>query len=172
MCWLGSMRKNTVNKRNSIIFILIILFGLLSCDGNNIIEKTSDLKENGIKEKDELYKVYAVDDEAEYSKLLDKEPNTPLITFIELGSVNCIPCKQMIPIMKSVENKYGRQIHIIFYDVWKPGQKKYARDYKIRLIPTQVFLDIDGNEIYRHEGFFPEEEIDAFLLSQGLKPIL
>ena len=43
----------------------------------------------------------------------------PKVTFIELGSVNCIPCKQMQPVMKSIEEKYGEQIKVIFYDVWK-----------------------------------------------------
>lgn len=94
----------------------------------------------------------------------------PLITFIELGSVNCIPCKKMQPVMKAIEEKYGEQIKVIFYDVWKADQKKYAQIYGIRLIPTQVFLDKDGKEIFRHEGFFPEAEIDQFLQKQGLQP--
>ena len=72
--------------------------------------------------------------------------------------------------MKAVEKKYGEQIKVIFYDVWKADQKKYAEEYGIRLIPTQVFLDKNGKEVFRHEGFFPEEEIDAFLQEQGLKP--
>lgn len=92
----------------------------------------------------------------------------PLITFVELGSVNCIPCKQMQPVMKSIEKKYGSQIDVVFHDVWQADQKHYASQYDIRLIPTQVFLDSSGNELMRHEGFFPEAEIDAFLLSQGL----
>ncbi len=91
------------------------------------------------------------------------------ITFIELGSVNCIPCKKMQPVMKSVEKKYGGQVKVIFYDVWKPDQKKYAQKYGIKLIPTQVFLDEKGKEIYRHEGFYAEEEIDKLLKSKGLK---
>ena len=94
----------------------------------------------------------------------------PMITFVELGSVNCIPCKKMQPVMKAIEEKYGEQIEIIFYDVWKPDQRKYGEEYDIRLIPTQVFLDKDGKEIFRHEGFFPEAEIDKFLQKQGLKP--
>ncbi len=89
------------------------------------------------------------------------------ITFIELGSVTCIPCKQMQPIMKSIENKYAGQVKVIFYDVWKDNRP--AKQYGIKLIPTQVFLDKDGKEILRHEGFFAEEEIDKFLLAQGLK---
>ena len=93
----------------------------------------------------------------------------PLVTFIELGSVNCIPCKAMQPVMKSIEEKYGSQIKIIFYDVWQKEQAHHAQEYKIRVIPTQVFLDSQGKELMRHEGFFPEKEIDALLQSKGLK---
>jgi len=94
----------------------------------------------------------------------------PLITFVELGSVNCIPCKAMQKVMKAIEDKYGSQIKIIFYDVWKREQEHFAKEYKIRLIPTQVFQDADGKELMRHEGYFPEKDIDAFLQSKGLKP--
>ncbi|MCX6122309.1 MAG: thioredoxin family protein [Ignavibacteriales bacterium] len=100
------------------------------------------------------------------SKIVTK----PLVTFIELGSVRCIPCKAMQPVMKSIEEKYGSQVKIIFYDVWQQDQSHFAQVYKIRLIPTQVFLDSKGNELMRHEGFFPEKDIDAFLQSKGLKP--
>lgn len=96
----------------------------------------------------------------------------PLVTFIELGSVNCIPCKAMQPVMKSIETKYGNQIDVVFYDVWKKEQAHFAEQYGIRLIPTQVFLDAFGKELMRHEGFFPEKDIDAFLQSKGLKPQL
>ena len=92
----------------------------------------------------------------------------PIITFVELGSVNCIPCKKMQPVMKSIEGKYANQIEVIFYDVWKAAEKKYAQQYKVKTIPTQVFLDSSGVEIMRHIGFFPEKEIDKFLQSQGL----
>ncbi|MBN2000329.1 thioredoxin family protein [candidate division KSB1 bacterium] len=98
------------------------------------------------------------------------EKSSAKITFVELGSVNCIPCKAMQPVMKSIEKKYGDQIKVVFYDVWQADQKKYAQEYKIKLIPTQVFLNENGKEIMRHEGFFPEEEIDKFLQKQGLKP--
>jgi thioredoxin 1 len=95
----------------------------------------------------------------------------PKVTFVELGSVNCIPCKQMQPIMKSIEEKYGEQIKVVFYDVWKSDQKKYAQQYGIKLIPTQVFLDENGKEFFRHEGFYPETEIDKLLQGKGLKPL-
>jgi thioredoxin 1 len=103
----------------------------------------------------------------------EKKNNTskPAVTFIELGSVNCIPCRLMQPVMKSVEKKYGGQLKVIFYDVWKNEQRQYAEKYQIKLIPTQVFLDAKGKEIMRHEGFLAEVEIDKFLKSKGLKVI-
>ena len=94
----------------------------------------------------------------------------PKVTFVELGSVNCIPCKQMQPVMKSIEEKYGEQIKVIFYDVWKDDQKQYAQKYGIRVIPTQVFLDENEKEFHRHEGFYPEAEINKVLQGKGLKP--
>ena len=90
------------------------------------------------------------------------------ITFIELGSVSCIPCKKMQPVMKSIEKRYAGHVNVIFYDVWK--DKAPAKKYGIKLIPTQIFLDKDDHELMRHEGFFAEVEIDKFLQAQGLQP--
>lgn len=103
------------------------------------------------------------------SKENKKIASSPKVTFIELGSVNCIPCKQMQPVMKAVEKKYGDQVKVIFYDVWTQEQRPYADKYRIKLIPTQVFLDEKGKEFFRHEGFFPEAEIDKILQGKGLK---
>ena len=100
---------------------------------------------------------------------VEQKVPAPKITFIELGSVNCIPCKAMQPVMRAIEQKYGEQVRVVFYDVWTPEEQKYGRTYGIRIIPTQVFLDQHGKEIMRHEGFFAEAEIDRFLQSQGLK---
>ncbi len=89
------------------------------------------------------------------------------ITFIELGSSTCIPCLNMRPIMDSIQNKYRNQILVKFIDVLK--NSKEAEPYKIKLMPTQVFLDSLNNEIHRHEGFYPEDSIDIFLQAKGLK---
>ncbi|OGU53930.1 MAG: thioredoxin [Ignavibacteria bacterium RBG_13_36_8] len=100
-----------------------------------------------------------------------KESSKAKVTFIELGSVKCIPCKMMQPIMKNIEKNYGAQVKVTFYDVWTQEQRKFAEYYKIRVIPTQVFLDENGKEFHRHEGFYPEEEIDKILQGKGLNPI-
>ncbi len=98
-----------------------------------------------------------------------QKQNSPKISFLELGSVNCIPCKKMQPVMAAIEKKYGEQVKVLFYDVWKDDTK--SKEYGIRLIPTQIFLDENGKELMRHEGYYPEKEIDKFLQSKGLKVI-
>ncbi len=97
------------------------------------------------------------------------EPKTKsLVTFIELGSVNCIPCRQMEPVMKAIEEKYPEKVKVVFYDVWTQAGRPYAQQYGIRVIPTQVFLDENGKEFFRHEGFFPLAEIEKLLKDKGV----
>jgi thioredoxin 1 len=93
----------------------------------------------------------------------------PLVIFVELGSVKCIPCRQMQPVMKAIEEKYGEQVRVVFHDVWTDEGRSQGEKYDIRLIPTQVFLDAKGNEFFRHEGFYPEAEIHKLLQKRGLK---
>ncbi len=98
----------------------------------------------------------------------EKSDEAPLVTFVELGSVRCIPCKKMQPIMKEIEEEYAGKVKVVFYDVWTPEGKPYAKKYGIRLIPTQVFLDKDGKEYFRHEGYFPKDELVQVLKQKGV----
>jgi len=91
------------------------------------------------------------------------------VTFVELGSVRCIPCQQMQPVMKSIELKYGKQVKVVFHDVWTEAGAPFAKQYGVEAIPTQVFLDKDGKEYYRHVGYFPEEELVKVLQQKGVK---
>jgi len=88
------------------------------------------------------------------------------VTFIELGADRCIPCKAMQPIMKEIAEEYAGQIQVVFYDVWKDPAP--ARKYGIQLIPTQVFIDGSGKEIFRHVGLFPKDEILKMLKEKRL----
>jgi len=91
------------------------------------------------------------------------------VTFIELGSVGCIPCDMMRPILDDIEKGYEGQVLVRFYDVRTILGGPFAEKYKVRMIPTQVFLDKDGVEYFRHVGFFPKEEIVKILQLRGVK---
>lgn len=91
-----------------------------------------------------------------------------LVTFIELGSVRCIPCQKMQPVMKSIKEKYAGKVNVVFHDVWTEAGAPYAKQFGIDAIPTQVFLDKEGKEYFRHVGFFPEEELVKVLNQKGI----
>lgn len=101
----------------------------------------------------------AVASDTSFNLQENKETDVPLVTLIELGSVKCIPCKMMQPIIEEIEKEYADQVKVVFYDVWTDEGKPYAEKYGIRSIPTQVFLDQNGVEYFRHTGFFPKEDI-------------
>jgi len=100
---------------------------------------------------------------------MKKDQTKYKVTFIELGSVRCIPCQKMQGVMKSIEQKYGNQVKVVFHDVWTPEGKPFGEKYGIENIPTQVFLDETGKEFSRHVGFFPEEELIKVLNKKGVK---
>jgi len=92
-----------------------------------------------------------------------------VVTFVELGSVNCVPCKMMQPVMEEIERKYGEQVKVVFHDVWTNEGKPFASKYGIRAIPTQVFLDNKGREYFRHVGYFPFKEVEKILKKGGVR---
>jgi len=98
---------------------------------------------------------------------LDIDFSKHLVTFIELGADRCIPCKAMQPIMKEIAETFADRVQVVFYDVWKDPEP--GRHYRIRLIPTQVFIDQKGNEVFRHVGFFAKEEILELLKKHGVR---
>ena len=82
---------------------------------------------------------------------------TGLPQLVELGSTTCVPCKMMKPIIEELTAEYAGKLEVVFVDVHR--QSALADTFGIRVIPTQVFLDASGKELFRHEGFFPKEEI-------------
>jgi thiol-disulfide isomerase/thioredoxin len=82
-----------------------------------------------------------------------------LPVMIDLGSDQCIPCKMMAPILEELKTEYAEKLSVHFLDVRKlPALSKL---YNIKLIPTQIFYDASGKEIFRHEGFYAKDDIIA-----------
>ena len=78
---------------------------------------------------------------------------------LDLGSVTCIPCKMMAPILEDLKREYAGRLQIEFIDVNE--NREPAQRYGIKLIPTQIFFDASGKELWRHEGFISREDILA-----------
>ena len=86
-----------------------------------------------------------------------KQTNKPLPRLVDLGADKCIPCKMMAPILEELKEEYAGRLKVEFIDVWKNPDA--GKKYGIKLIPTQIFYDPEGKELFRHEGFFSKEDI-------------
>ena len=100
------------------------------------------------------------------SRSAEEVPAKGIPTLLDLGAHECIPCKMMVPVLEKVEKKYQGKAAVIFIDVRK--DKAQAQRYGIRAIPTQIFFNAQGEEVYRHEGFMSEEHIDQVFSKMGV----
>ena len=84
-------------------------------------------------------------------------PIPGMVTMVDLGARSCIPCKMMAPILEELEQEYKGKAAIIFIDVWQDEDE--AKRFAVSVIPTQIFYDRQGKEVYRHAGFLEKQAI-------------
>lgn len=132
-----------------LVFLLLVLFILNAACSNEKAQSPKPQKET--REQNQGPQVLVKEKSVEPAGLSDtKHPlNPPKVTFIEL--------------------EFKDQVRIVFHDVWTPEGKRYADMYGIHVIPTQVFLDREGKEYFRHESYFPKEELVKVLRQKGVK---
>ena len=94
-------------------------------------------------------------------------PEKGKVTMVDLGAKKCIPCKMMAPIMEKLEKAYEGKAQIVFIDVWE--NRDQAPRFGIRAIPTQIFFNENGEEVWRHEGFLEEQTIVDRLTEMGVE---
>ena len=94
-------------------------------------------------------------------------PLKGMVTMIDLGAKKCIPCKMMAPILVKMEKQFEGRAAIVFIDVWEHNEQ--AKRFGIRAIPTQIFFNGDGKEVFRHVGFMDEKSIIKQLKKMGVE---
>ncbi len=85
---------------------------------------------------------------------------------VDFGANSCVPCRQMRPILKEIDKEYSGKAGILVIDVYK--YQNLAREFKIQLIPTLVFFDSKGKEVFRHVGPLDKEKIVTKLKEIGI----
>jgi len=78
---------------------------------------------------------------------------------VDVGAGTCIPCKMMAPILEELGREYAGAFKVDVYDLRQ--DRAPATQYGVRVIPTQIFFDAAGRELFRHEGFYAKEDILA-----------
>ncbi|MCL6591843.1 MAG: thioredoxin family protein [Firmicutes bacterium] len=87
---------------------------------------------------------------------------------LDLGSTGCVPCQMMAPVLKDLAKEYQNKVDIQIVDIYE--RNDLAERYRIYAIPTQIFFDQKGKEVYRHEGFLAKETIVQQLKDLNLYP--
>jgi thioredoxin 1 len=103
---------------------------------------------------------------ADFNAMLTKAKTEKKVVMLELGSVGCVPCDQMRPVMDKLTQNYKGKLEVIFVDVRKNTEP--ARHFRVFGIPTQVFLDSDGKEFHRHIGYYDYDSIVPVLKKAGI----
>ena len=93
-------------------------------------------------------------------------PVKGMVTMLDIGKGTCIPCRMMAPILEKLKKEYKGKAEIVFVDI--SSDLAPAVRHGIRAIPTQIFFNKDGKEVYRHVGFFPEDAIVQQLDKMGV----
>ena len=88
-------------------------------------------------------------------------------TLAEFGWRECIPCKDMRPILEKLDQEYKGKLNVVIVEI--PFNEDLAEKYGIMVMPVQIFFDSKGKEIVRHAGFLPKQEIVGQLERMGIK---
>jgi thioredoxin 1 len=92
-------------------------------------------------------------------------PKLPVL--LELGSHKCPPCRRMTPILNELRDEYSGKFQIKYIDVWQ--DREAGARYGVRAIPTQIFFDSKGREVFRHVGFYSKRDILTTWKNIGIK---
>jgi len=98
---------------------------------------------------------------------VDKARSSGKPSLVDFGSVGCRPCDMLAPILETLKAKYAGKVNVLFVHV---GQEQIlAARYGISTIPMQFFYGKDGKEVFRHVGFWPQDQIEKKLAEMGVK---
>jgi thioredoxin 1 len=91
---------------------------------------------------------------------------TDLPKIVDYGSKMCIPCQEMAVTLDEVKREYKDRVIVEIVDVYE--NYDLAEAAGVTTIPTQIFYDAAGKEVYRHVGLMTKEEIVAQLELMGV----
>jgi len=131
---------------------VVVVLGLVFAIGWVMAEKRKDKKESAVVSISQQTKVPTSQATQPATK-----PAAQLPRLLDLGADKCRLCKMMKPILDELRDEYKGRMQVDFINVWENHQA--GDQYGIQAIPTQIFFDASGKELFRHEGFMSKEAI-------------
>ena len=87
------------------------------------------------------------------------KPSDALPRLQNFKSPTCPPCRAMEPILEELSVEYAGKFIMEIVDVSLQENRSLAIQHSIQYIPTQIFYDADGKQLFRHTGFYSRQDI-------------
>jgi thioredoxin 1 len=84
---------------------------------------------------------------------------------LELGSDGCEACRALDKVLATIAPRLRGKVALVRIDTDRYPQE--AVRWRLRLIPTLIFLDAQGKEVRRHEGYLPADQLLKRVASLG-----
>jgi thioredoxin 1 len=145
------------NKKLNIVLIIIVvsvslllLLGKdkLNCAITNYKLRNSDIEINQTDSAKFLAQFHNTDKSKDFE-----------LSLIEFGGYGCKPCMKMDTVLADLGKKYGEKLNIKIIRVTEKEGRKTAKYFSVNEIPTQIIIDRNGIEIFRHTGFLSKDEL-------------
>jgi len=150
--------SSSVLMKVGIVVVLITVVGLIIYQkGNNESDETGKTALQVSETDPSAEQIFPKNAEVSRENITETGEEVLLPALVDLGSDKCVPCKMMEPILEELKEEYSGIFDVKFINTRE--DQDASSSYNIRLIPTQIFYDAEGNELFRHEGFFSKEDI-------------
>lgn len=152
------MKNNKLNVVLIVLSVLVFVLLFLAKDKLTCFVTSYQLKNNDV--------VINKSDSIEFFKQFNNSKNTYRynLSLIELGGFGCKPCMKMDTVLQEVKTSYKDKINIKTFRVTSDEGKIIAKYFGVNAIPTQIIIDKNGNEVFRHTGFLSKNDLETQII--------
>lgn len=152
------IQKQTIFSSLAVAGIILFFLVLVMFRGS----MTSFVSQEIIAQTDSASKVVAyaqIDSAWNYTRLNKRYE----VTFLEFGSQGCSACRRMESVLEEFRTQYPNKVNVVFLNVLSPTNQPLMKYFGIAAIPTQILLNREGKEYFRHSGYISFKDLSAKL---------
>jgi len=95
---------------------------------------------------------------------------TGMPRMIKFSAPMCSDCQKMAEVINEVREDYNGKVEFVEISVNQntPEVRSLIKRHNVKLVPTMIFMNSNGEQIARVEGAIPKEDFIEYL-EQGMK---
>lgn len=89
--------------------------------------------------------------------------NSDLPTVITFTSSMCMDCQKIKSVLAEIEPNYSQKVNFEYVQALDKSKKvkDSIKKYGVVLVPTMIFIDKNGKQLNKIEGFLEKEKLEA-----------